>query len=106
MPSLEVEWAAQAVDDLRGVFHYIEAAGNPLAALRYTNDVANRAERLADFPRVGRSREDILTGLRTLPFRSALIVYQVSDNSIRLLRILHQQRDIESILKSLDSAPD
>jgi toxin ParE1/3/4 len=101
MSAPEVQWTEQAATDLHEIFLYIAAAGNPLTARRYVDEIAERCERLAIFPHMGRRHEEAVANLRTVPFRSVLIAYLVEPATVRILRILDQRRDTEPLLRSL-----
>ena len=49
---------------------------------------------LTEYPFLGRSRDEISLGLRSYPVGSHLIYYQVQDQAVVILRIIHNRRDI------------
>lgn len=52
---------------------------------------------LATQPMMGRAREEIAPGVRSLPFGKYLIVYQPITDGIDVMRFLHSARDLESV---------
>jgi toxin ParE1/3/4 len=90
--------------DLLDHLDYI-ADDNPDAALRFVEAVEKACERLAEMPNIGRVRQfnnPRLTGIRMWPvpgFSRHLIFYQVNEDQIRVLRILHSARDIPTLFE-------
>ncbi len=81
-------WSAAAQADRESIYDYIDA-NNPRAAIAVDDRIEEAVERLIRFPmsgRIGRvdgTRELVVTGT---PYIAA---YQVSDRTVRILRILH-----------------
>ena len=49
-------------------------------------------------PRIGRMRDEILPGLRSVVIRPYVAFYRSEGDTILVLRILHGRRDIERIM--------
>ena len=87
---MRVRWTAEAADDLQGICDYV-ARERPEAARKLALDILHAIEGLRAFPNRGRTgrvegtRELVLTG----PF---LAVYEVGEEEVRVLRILHGAR--------------
>ena len=47
-------------------------------------------QRLTEHPKLGRSIDQIIEGIRALPVVSHVIYYQVTDTTIDIIRILHK----------------
>ena len=96
--------AGLAEVDLLEHLDYI-ADDNPDAALRFIQAVEKALERLSEMPEIGAVREfdnPRLSGVRRWPvpkFSRYLIFYQVTEDSIRVLRVLHGARDIPSLFE-------
>lgn len=56
-------------------------------------------QRLAEFPGIGRPRDDIAAGLRVLPIGDYLIFYRFSNVAVEILRVFHGMRDVERIMR-------
>ena len=48
-------------------------------------------------PRAAPRRDDLLPGMRMVPFKRYLIFYTLSDDEARIERILHGARDLGEI---------
>jgi toxin ParE1/3/4 len=75
------------------------------AADRFAEAVDTAYKRLADMPGIGTTREynnPKLRGMRMSPvpgFMKHLIFYRATDAELRVFRVIHGSRDIESIFK-------
>jgi toxin ParE1/3/4 len=87
---MRVRWTTDAADDLARICDYI-AGERPEAARRLALDVLHAIEGLCAFPNRGRpgrvqgTRELVLT-------RPFLAVYEVREEEVQVLRILHGGR--------------
>ena len=63
---------------------------------RLVEALAAACERLADFPQIGRKRDDLRKGLRGFPVGEYLILYRTSQGPFRveIARILHHRQDL------------
>ncbi|WP_252178719.1 type II toxin-antitoxin system RelE/ParE family toxin [Endozoicomonas sp. 4G] len=83
----KLEWLSLARNDLLAIVDYI-SDDNPKAALRLKDDIQAKAEKLMDFPKIGKVGR--IEGTRELvAFGNYIIVYRESGTIIRILRILH-----------------
>ncbi len=80
----------------------------PEAALRFIDAVERAFERLSEMPEIGTPRtfdNPRLEGVRlwVVPeFEKYLIFYQFIQDNIRVLRVLHSSRDIQTIMEEAD----
>jgi toxin ParE1/3/4 len=87
---MRVRWTTDAAEDLERICDYV-ARERPEAARRIALDVLRAIEGLRTFPNRGRpgrvqgTRELVLT-------RPFLAVYEVRDEEVQVLRILHGAR--------------
>ncbi|WP_181181690.1 type II toxin-antitoxin system RelE/ParE family toxin [Mesorhizobium sp. B3-1-6] len=98
---LEVEYSQSARDDLANIFrHIVEASGNPHVALKFVLRIEDRCQNIGNAPRGGRTRDDIVLGLRTVPFEhSAVIIYVVESDVVRIINIFYGGRDYETLIR-------
>lgn len=86
---MKVIWTAKAERQLDQIFEYI-ATDSELYAYRLVNQIINRAESLAQFPKKGQEvpeyqREDIRQVI-VKPYR---VVYLLKDQTVEILSIVH-----------------
>jgi toxin ParE1/3/4 len=70
---------------------------NPDGALDFVTHLQLTCDQLAQMPEMGRKRDDLARGLRSVPVEKYLIFYRLVKNDIRIVRILHASRNLEQI---------
>ncbi len=87
---MKLAWTRQAAADRREIRAYI-AQDNPSAALALDELISGKAARLIDHPQLGRPGR--VAGTRELvAHRNYIVVYDVTSDLVRILRILHAVR--------------
>jgi toxin ParE1/3/4 len=94
--------AEPAERDLDSIIDYI-ALDNSTAAERVYRAIVAAAERLTDFPEIGRSGR--LPGTREFSVSSLpyLIVYEVGADVVTILAVFHTSRDLARVLAQHES---
>lgn len=83
----ELEWHEMARADLLSIVDYI-SDDNPDAAQRVKDDIEAKAEKLPDFPGMGRPGR--VEGTRELvAWANYILVYEERAIAVRILRVLH-----------------
>ena len=85
--------SSRAKEDLLEIWEFI-ADHDELAADRYIDHLRDRALELLRFPELGRARNEILSGLRSLLARNHLLFYKIEGEEVQILRILHGSMDL------------
>ncbi len=83
----------EAESDLLGIWHYIFQESN-------TESIIDGIFLVARHPFAGRLRSELRAGLRSFPIRSYVLFYRIDGENINILRVLHGQRDIETLFGS------
>lgn len=83
-------WTPEATQDRDEIYGYIEA-DNPAAALALDELLAEKAGRLVDHPGLGRPGRVAGTS-ELVAHRNYVLVYDVVDGQVRVLRVLHAAR--------------
>ena len=91
--------APLASDDLDGIWNYF-AEFDPGNADVFVADILDIFRLLARNPFAGRLRDDINEELRFFPKDNYCIFYYPTAVGVRIMRILHASRDIETILEN------
>ena len=87
---MKVAWTPAAERDRSAIYDYLEAR-NPEAAARMDRLFSAAAARLVHFPWLGQPGE--IAGTRELtPHRSYRLVYEVADETIWILVLIHTAR--------------
>ncbi|MBD2430113.1 MULTISPECIES: type II toxin-antitoxin system RelE/ParE family toxin [Fischerella] len=85
----------QAEQDLEDIWIYL-AQHDELAGDKQIAQLLDRLPMLAQFPDMGRKRDDLLQGLRSFPVKPYIVFYTKITDGIEIVRVLHQSRDIEN----------
>lgn len=84
----------QAEQDLEDIWTYL-AQQNQLVADKQIAEILNRFPMLAQFPDMGRKRDDLMDELRSFPVKPYVVFYKKINDGIEIFRVLHQSRDVE-----------
>ena len=82
----------EARGDLRQILEYI-GGDNPRAATTIVGDLRKACSRLADWPQLGTTCDEISIGLRYFTRRSYVIYYRPTQAGIEVVRVVHGARD-------------
>ena len=83
--------------DVLDIWDYI-AEDDIAAADRWVDQLDTTLASLARQPLMGRARDELAEGLRSLPFRRYVIFYLPIDDGIDVVRVLHGARDIDAVM--------
>jgi len=91
--------APQARAELSSIWNYIVKEGGDVAAADGVIDaITERFYLLSQYPRMGRSRDDLRPGLRSFAVGQYVIVYTIEDEDVEILHVFHGRQDIEGQL--------
>lgn len=90
--------APRARRDLQEAWFYSLNRWGRRRADTYIRDLTTVVERLAANPSMGQACDEIRTGYRKHPAGSHMLFYVIHDETIVVVRALHQQMDIEDKL--------
>ena len=83
-------WTRLALEDRRAIREYV-ASDNPSAAVGLDELLSEKAAHLIDHPDLGRPGR--VSGTRELvAHRNYILIYDVADDLVRVLRVLHAAR--------------
>lgn len=86
----------QAQQDLTEIWLYI-ANDSPHTADRFLDFILGKCQPLCSSPRLGRTRDELLPGIRNLPVKRYIIYYRVTETSVEIIRVLSCYRDSDSL---------
>jgi toxin ParE1/3/4 len=94
----------QAEADLDDIWWYI-AQDNPTAADGFLDKIEEHCRMLAQTPYIGRSRDELLSSLRSFVIGNYLVFYIPIEGGggIEVVRVLHGARDIEVLFRNATS---
>lgn len=90
----------RAERDLEEIWQYTVQEWSPAQGEKYVASLLNAMALLAKDPSRGRSAEKIRAGYRRRNVGTHVIFYKQTDDSIAIIRVLHQRMDLESQLEA------
>lgn len=93
---LELEISPQAENDLVETWLYV-AEDQPINADRYLDKLQEKAQKLAEFPDLGRDRPELAEGLKSFPVDRYNLYYTTTESKLILVRVLPADRDITAL---------
>src|SRR5262245_26275861 len=72
---------------------------NPKAADQIIEDIVAKFSLLAEFPHIGRSREELSLNLRSFPVGKYLVFFRPREGGVDIVRIIYGARDIPTIFE-------
>lgn len=94
-----VVWSADADNDLVEVWQFLVTEESPRVAIGKVREIARACDMLETRPLlVGRSRDKLCPGMRSLLVRPYVIFYRIAGRTVEIVRVLHGRRDIDEHL--------
>ena len=93
--------SAQARQDLKDIKDYI-ARDSLERAEKFVRSIDQRFQKLADFPGMGRSYEELAPTLRGFPIGNYVVFYRPTEQGIAIERILSGYRDLDTLFQDDD----
>lgn len=90
----------QAEQDLRDIWQYGAGNWGTPQAERYFDAMYGTFQLISEFSEIARLRGELKPPVRLHPFRSHLIAYDVADDGIDVIRILHMRSDVLALLET------
>ena len=99
MKVYKVTYRETASTDILDVYRWVyEVSLDPVTAERFTARLVAACERIGAVPLGGRPRDDLLPGLRTVPFeKRAVIAYFIEAETVVITNVIYGGRDYESL---------
>ena len=88
------EISEEAARDLEEIFDYTAEEFGLDQAVSYVSSFDEQFAYLAGCPKIGRERNEIKKGLRSIPKENHILFYRIIKNTVRIVRILHGSRDL------------
>lgn len=99
----KVNWSPEAIEDLQSIVDYI-AKDSRIYAQSVVAKIFDVSRSLASHPLIGRVVPEIgLAEIRERFVYSYRLIYQIEDNSILIVAVIHGKRLIDNILDRLES---
>lgn len=96
------EFSVLAEEDLNGIYVYTYKRFGPEQADSYNELLIRCVERIAETPAIGRTTENITANYLRYNCQSHAIFYEVLDDGVLIIRVLHQRMDFKRHLRGED----
>lgn len=90
-----------AENDIIEIWGYI-ADDSEIRADSFIKELEELFYTIVKTPNIGKSRNELLDGLKSFPIGRYIIFYRIHLNAVEIVRILHSARDIDTDLFSPD----
>ncbi len=98
---MRIKWTELSIDDLENIRDYI-ALDNEFYSKIFIEKIVVSVEKLVDFPQLGRVVPEIgIEEIRELIYRDYRIIYEVKDEEVNIVTVVHGSRDIGPELMDL-----
>lgn len=98
MASYHYELSLAAESDLEEIYDYTCDRFGVDQALVYLGGLDELFASICAQPQLGRSRDEVRDGVRSISYVSHVVFYRVMIGRIRIVRVLHASRDIHRFL--------
>ncbi|MCY7320842.1 MAG: type II toxin-antitoxin system RelE/ParE family toxin [Phormidesmis sp. CAN_BIN36] len=88
--------------DIEGIIDQVADRLDFDAAERFLKKINHKCRSLADFPNMGRKRDELSPLLRSFPMDSYLIFYRLIEGGIEIVRVISGYRDLEALFIESD----
>ncbi len=90
--------------DLEAILDYIAEQNSIDRSEAFLKQVNAKCQRLTQFPAMGRQRDELATGVRSLPLGKYLLIYREIEAGVEMLRIVSGYQDLESLFEDSDDS--
>lgn len=88
------------LDLFKLALYIIESGGSVRTAERYVDRIIIRCRKIGNIPFGGRPRDDLLPGLRMVPFeKNTIIAYRITGDTVEITNVFHGGRDYEALFR-------
>ncbi|WP_226587217.1 type II toxin-antitoxin system RelE/ParE family toxin [Microseira wollei] len=91
-----------AIQDIEEIADYIARQSGLDQADRFLNKLDAKFAKIAQFPNIGRKRDEILPGLPSLPMDNDLILYMPMGQDVEIFRVVSGYRDLSALFTDAD----
>lgn len=89
-----------ASSDLENILDYIAEQNGIDVAEKFLKRINQKCQNLVNFPELGKRRDELFPGIRSLPVGKYLIFYRLLDTELEVVRIVSGYQDVEALFKN------
>ncbi len=95
--SLQLRITEPAIRDIKDIADYLADQSGLSRSDQFLSALDSKLSKIAQFPNIGRLRDDILPDARSLAVENYLILYRPVGQNIAVLRVVSGYRDLLSL---------
>ena len=92
-----------AVQDIEQIADYIARQSSLAQSEHFLSKLDAKFAKIAQFPSLGRQRDEILPGIRSLSMDNYLILYMFIGQDVEIFRVVSGYRDLSALFHDSDS---
>jgi toxin ParE1/3/4 len=92
-----------AIRDIEEIADYIAKQSGLVESELFLNKLDVKFAKITQFPDLGRKRDEILFGIRSLSLDSYLILYMPIGQDVEIFRVISGYRDLSTLFSDSDS---
>jgi toxin ParE1/3/4 len=97
---MAIRTSPEAERELDDIWYYIATESSSIeVAERMLDAINDQFSLLSKHPLLGRSRDDLRPGLRSIAVGAYVVLYRVEREDVVILHVLQGRRDIRSVLQ-------
>lgn len=91
----------RASQDIEAIADYLAAQSSLASAERFLSGVDSTLQRIAQFPQIGRKRDELYPNLRSVSYDRHLIFYRLLNDDIEVFRVVSGYQDLTALFEDL-----
>jgi toxin ParE1/3/4 len=97
---MAIRTSPEAESELDDIWYYIATESSSVeVAERMLDAINDQLALLSKHPLLGRSRDDLRPGLRSITVGAYVLLYRIEHEDVVILHVLQGRRDIRSVLQ-------
>ncbi len=92
-----------AIKDIEQIADYIAKQSGLVQSELFLSKLDAKFAKIAQFPNLGRQRDEILAGIRSLSIGTYLILYMPIGEDVEIFRVISGYRDLSALFHDSDS---
>lgn len=88
-----------ASQDIEAIADYLADQSSLTSAEQFLSSIDSTLQRIAQFPQIGRKRDELYPGSRSLPHKQYLIFYRLLNDDIEVFRVMSGYQDLTALFE-------
>ncbi len=89
----------RASRDIEAIADYLATQSSLAKAERFLSGIDSALQRIAQFPQIGRKRDELYPGARSWPCEQYLVFYRLLNDDIEVFRVVSGYQDLTALFE-------